>query len=205
MLTFDFHNRKDHPMKRLATLSLALCLLPAVFAQPRVPRPADDLRLTDSNGKPLSIRGYRGKVVLIEFLYTTCPHCQESARMFSKLQDELGARGLRVVGVAFNPEAERSAAVVGEFVKSNNINFPIGAAPQDTVLSYLGFSMMERFMVPQLVVIDREGVIRAQTDAASSSPLRDETYLRSFLGNLLAGSHSNSSRRWHTIRDRAAD
>ena len=180
-------------MKWLASLTLALCLSPGVFAQSRVPRPADDLRLTDSNGKPLSIRGDRGKVVLIEFLYTTCLHCQATARMFTKLQDELGPHGLRVVGVAFNPKAEHNAAVIGDFVKSGNINFPVGAAPQDTVLNYLGFSMMERFRVPQIVVIDREGVIRAQTDAASSSPLRDETYLRSFLRDLLAGSHSTSS------------
>ncbi len=181
-------------MKWLASLTLALFLSPGLFAQLRVPRPADDLRLTDSNGKPLTIRGYRGKVVLIEFLYTTCPHCQAFARTLSKLEDELGPRGLRVVGVAFNPEAEHNAAVIGEFVKSSNINFPVGAAPPDTVLNYLGFSMMERFMVPQIVVLDREGVIRAQTDAASSSPLRDEAYLRSFLRDLLAGSHPTSSR-----------
>ena len=61
----------------------------------------------------------------MQFLYTTCQHCQATARMLNGLEKELGSRGLQVVGVAFNPEAQQSS--VADFVKSNGIAFPAGA------------------------------------------------------------------------------
>jgi hypothetical protein len=47
--------------------------------------------------------------------------------------------------------------------------------------SYLGRSVMERLMVPQIVVIDRQGVIRAQSDRN----LEEEGYLRTLIEKLL--------------------
>jgi hypothetical protein len=44
---------------------------------------------------------------------------------------------------------------------------------------------MERFVVPQIVILDRNGVIRAQSEFMGSAELQDETYLRHFLGELL--------------------
>jgi cytochrome oxidase Cu insertion factor (SCO1/SenC/PrrC family) len=92
-------------MKSIASVVLSVCLSVAAFATPPVPRPASALRIVDSSGKPLQLTDYRGKVVLVQFLYTTCSHCQATARMLSKLQKELGSQGLQVLGVAFNPEA----------------------------------------------------------------------------------------------------
>ena len=45
--------------------------------------------------------------------------------------------------------------------------------------------MVERFVVPQIVIIDRGGVIRAQSDFMGTSELQDEAYLRRFIGRLL--------------------
>jgi len=51
--------------------------------------------------------------------------------------------------------------------------------------SYLGRSAMELLMVPQLVVIDRRGVIRAQSRNNGDPNLEDESYLRNLIGSLL--------------------
>lgn len=40
-------------------------------------------------------------------------------------------------------------------------------------------------MVPQIAIIDRKGVIRAQSLASGSSELQTEAYLRKYLGELL--------------------
>jgi hypothetical protein len=45
--------------------------------------------------------------------------------------------------------------------------------------------LVERFVVPQIVIVDRSGVIRAQSDFMGTSELQDETYLRRFIGGLL--------------------
>jgi hypothetical protein len=105
--------------------------------------------------------------------------------MYSKLQTELGFRGFEVLGVAFNPEVQETPEVVNTFVTSNKVGFAVGISSPEAVLSYLGVSMAERFMVPQILVIDRKGVVRAQSEVSDSAELQDETYLRSFLESLL--------------------
>jgi peroxiredoxin len=179
---------------KLMKLTLGVCLAAVAFAKPPVPRPATDFRAVDAAGKPLEVAHHPGKVVVVQFLYTTCSHCQAVARMLSKLETELGPRGLQVAGVAFNPEAQRPEALQ-EFVKNNNVTFPVGFALTDSVLNYLGISIMERFVVPEIVIIDRGGVIRAQSDALGSPELQDESYLRNFLEGLLKSQPKATSSR----------
>ncbi len=171
-------------MKWITRLTLVVCLSVAMFAQPALPRPAEDFRIVDPSGKTLTVSECRGKVLVMQFLYTTCIHCQATARMLSTLEREFGPRGLQVIGVAFNPDAQR-AGVIDDFVKANDVAFPVGAATVDAALAYLKLPVMERFVVPQIVVIDRRGMIRAQSSGQGTAELQDETYLRSLLDGLL--------------------
>ena len=172
-------------MRSLKTIVLAVCLGASVFPAPPVNRPAADFTVVDSSGKPHSVAGYRGKVVLIQFLYTTCSHCQATARMYEKLAAELSPRGFEVLGVAFNPEAQGNPAVIDEFTKANGIRFPVGPATYQTVLDYLGLSVMKRFVVPQILIVDRKGFIRAQSESSGTPALQDEAYVRSVVEGLL--------------------
>jgi hypothetical protein len=52
-------------------------------------------------------------------------------------------------------------------------------------MSYLGYSVMDRYVVPQVVVIDRKGMIRAQSGVQGDPDLQDETYMRNLLQGLL--------------------
>jgi len=167
----------------------------SLLAKPPVPRPAKEMTIETPSGKLALPRSYRGKVVLMQFLYTTCPHCQATARLNSKLQQELGPRGLQVVGIAFNEEAEAKPDVIRDFTASNNLGFPVGAASREAATAYLGVSIMERFVVPQIVILDRNGVIRAQSEFLGSAELQDETYLRQFLARLLAEPVRTAARR----------
>src|SRR5260370_29032129 len=119
-----------------------------------VPRRAPEFVIQFPNGHQLLLSSLRGKVVAIEFLHTTCPHCQHASQVFSKLYTEYGSRGFQPVGVAFNDMANM---YVDDFVKSNSVNYPVGFSPRDTVLDYLGVSAIERFVVPQIVWVDRKG------------------------------------------------
>jgi peroxiredoxin len=125
-------------------------------------------------------------VVLLQFLYTTCQHCQATSRTFTKIQNELGPRGLQVLGVAFNEEALSNADALRAYANANGVTFPICIASREAVLNYLGISFMSRFVVPQIVLIDRQGVIRAQSDALGSQELMDEAGLRPLLERLIA-------------------
>jgi hypothetical protein len=54
------------------------------------------------------------------------------------------------------------------------------------VLSYLGISELERIGVPQIVVIDRKGVIREQSTSQGGGPLGDPAHLKPLIESLLA-------------------
>jgi len=175
-------------MRYLQTISVVGIIagfVGAAFANPPALRPAPEFTCTEPSGKPLSLAAYSGKVVLVQFLYTTCPHCQVTSRTFAKLQNELGPRGLQVVGVAFNEETEKNLDLVRAYAAANGVNFPIGMALRQNVLPFLGISFMSRFAVPQVVVIDRNGVIRAQSEPLGSEELMDENRLRPLLESLL--------------------
>ncbi len=173
-------------LRRIAGYGIAaLGLAGIVFAQPPTPRPAPQLSLTEPSGKAISLASYAGKVVLVQFLYTTCPHCQAMSRNLSGLQNELGPSGLQVLGIAFNEEAEGHSNAVRDYIQANSVAFPVGVASREAVLSWLELPVMSRFVVPQVLVIDRKGVIRAQSSPLGSEELMDIARLRPMLEGLL--------------------
>ncbi len=87
-----------------------------------------------------------------------------------------------MLGVAFNDNA---SVLVPGFVQQYNVGFPVGAAERQTVLNYLGISEMVRWVVPQVVVIDRKGNIRAQSPPQGDPNLQTESYMRDLLDTLL--------------------
>ena len=101
--------------------------------------------------------------------------------------------------MAFNDEVNTpnnagNAQVTANFVSQFGVGFPVGYAPRSSVLSYLGVSDIESWVVPQIAIVDRKGVIRAQSAARGSVDLQTETYLRKYLGDLLSeGAPAKSS------------
>jgi peroxiredoxin len=172
-------------MRFLTALTGVVCLIASAVAAPPVPRLTKELTITDPSGNHLNLDSYKGKVVLVQFLYTNCIHCQATARLNSKLQNDLGSKGLQVLGAAFNEEALTEPGLIRSFISNNGVTFPVGAVSRETVLGYLGISVMTRFVVPQIVIIDRHGTIRAQSEPLGSPELQDEDHLREVLGELL--------------------
>jgi hypothetical protein len=72
--------------------------------------------------------------------------------------------------------------------------FPVGSAPPQTVLDFLGFSIMDRYSVPQVAVIDKKGMIRAQSPIGGDPNLQDPTFLRNLINNLLAEGATTSGK-----------
>jgi thiol-disulfide isomerase/thioredoxin len=137
-------------------------------ADTNTPRKAPELAFTVPGQGQKLLSQYRGKVVSVEFIFTTCPHCQAASRVMTKFQQEFGSRGFQAIDVAINDNAD---LLVDNFVKDYQVGFPVGWTPRDQMLTFMGFSLAERFVVPQLVLIDRKGFVRYQTPA-----LADEAY-----------------------------
>jgi len=162
----------------------------ALQAASPVPRPSKEFTIILPSGQQKLLSSYRGKVVMMACMFTTCPHCQALSKIITKLQGELGSRGFQAVGVAFNDEVNTAnptanAKVTQNFISEFGVGFTMGYAPRPSVMSYLGLSDIERWVVPQVAIIDRKGVVRAQSAAGGTVDLQTETYLRKYLGELL--------------------
>ncbi len=177
-------------MRIPATIAAFLALGVSALAIPPVPRKAPEFTIVEPSGKQTLLSSYKGKVVCVEFLYTTCPHCQAASQVFSKMQRALGPRGVQFIGIAFNDNA---AVLTDPFVKQFNVAYPVGYSNVDTVLSYLGVSVMDRWVVPQIVVIDRKGMIRAQSPTTGDEKLQNEYSLRPLIEGLLKEATPTSS------------
>lgn len=199
---------------RIATVSTllvsSLVSSLALQAAAPVPRPSKEFTITLPSGTQTLLSSYRGKVVMMACMFTTCPHCQALSKIITKLQGELGSRGFQAVGVAFNdevntPNSAANAQVTAKFINEFGVNFPMGYASRPSVMSYLSLSDVERWVVPQVVIIDRKGVIRAQSAAQGTVELQTETYLRKYLGELLDEGGAKSSTPAKTPAKKAAD
>ena len=173
-------------MRLLTPFALLAALGVGAFAaSPVLPRPAKELEVVEPGGKHDLLTSYRGKVVVVQFLYTTCPHCQKYSQLLTKIQADYGPKGFQALGAAFN---EADNAMVSNYILQNKVGFPVGPVGRDTVLSFLNLSIIERFVVPQIVLIDKKGQIREQTEANPTAPmpLQDETHLRASIEKLLS-------------------
>jgi thiol-disulfide isomerase/thioredoxin len=158
-----------------------------------VPRKAPELAFNLPGEGQKLLSQYRGKVVALEFILTTCPHCQAASKEMTKYQEEFGKRGLQVIDLAINaleglggpPEAEE---MVTRFKTNYLVGFPVGYVPRVQMMNFMGFSPADRMVVPQLVLIDRKGIIHYQTPAISGpgwDAVMKEPFLRQHLEELL--------------------
>jgi protein SCO1/2 len=81
---------------------------------PVKPAPAPDFTLDDQFGKPVSISDYRGKAVLLTFLYVQCPDvCPLITAALKTTTDKLGAdaKKVQVIAVSVDPVGDTPKAV----------------------------------------------------------------------------------------------
>jgi len=171
-------------MQKLASFAIVLTLAGSALATTLVPRKSPEFTIVEPSGKQTLLSSFKGKVVVIEFLFIQSPHCQRVAQMLNRLHSQLGPRGFQPVGIAFGPDA--SGPMVTYLVQYLKLTYPVGYTNSDNVDSYLGRTGNEIFNIPQVVVIDRAGMIHAQSGGKGGDPkLENEDSLRNLLDNLL--------------------
>lgn len=165
-------------MKLVAGLLAALMAFAA-----QVPRKAPELAVQMPGNQQWLLSQHRGKVVCIQFLLTTCPHCQHASQLINKLVAEYGSKGFTAVGIAFNDMAQM---LVPDYKKNFSPIVPVGWATRDTVTSFLQHDPNLRLSVPQIVFVDRKGMIRYQSLPENDNVAATEANLRKWITTLLA-------------------
>lgn len=124
----------------------------AVVQPAKERKPAPEFALEDSSGKTISLKDYRGKVVLLDFWATWCHGCQEEIPWFSEFERKYAEKGLAVVGVSLDEDGWKA---VKPFIKSERIPYRIILGNEATAKKY-GIEGM-----PDTFLIDRQGRIAA--------------------------------------------
>jgi peroxiredoxin len=169
-----------------ALLGLALLALELAVSAP-LPRTSPDFKIIPPGGNAALLSSFKGKVVVMEFLFVKSQHCLRVAQTLNTLQAELGSRGFQSIAIAF--DAPNAAATGGDMLSQMidylRLTYPVGYATRADVDSYLGRSGNEILSIPQMVVIDRTGTIRAATGGQTNSTLENADSLRLLLEELL--------------------
>lgn len=163
-----------------ARIGLLFVLITAASAQPALPRPAPEFQVREPSGRTTMLSSYRGHVVVLAFVVTACPHCQALSTELQKLAEEFGPRGFRVAEAAFDEGGD-----VAGFVKKLSLTYPVGQCSREQMRGFLQMSWNGRIGTPQVVVIDRTGMIRAQSAPGGSPLLQQADVLRGLISSLL--------------------
>jgi thiol-disulfide isomerase/thioredoxin len=118
-----------------------------------------DFTLTDLNGRPFALSDLRGKLVLIDFWGTWCPHCIRAMPNFIDLQRRYGSQGLEIIGIAYEDDKltlQQKIDKVNFVAQRQGVNYKIllGAGDNCPVLAKLD---VQKF--PTLILVDDMGRI----------------------------------------------
>lgn len=117
---------------------------------------APDFSLITLNGKEVTLKQFKDKVVILNFWASWCSPCRYEIPDFIKMYDKHKKEGLEIVGIALN---SGNAAQIQSFVKNISINYTILTGDEkylrDLTIKYGGIRG-----IPTTFLIDKKGIIR---------------------------------------------
>lgn len=142
-------------------ISLLLCAA-AVFAGEQTGRRAPGWALPDSNFKFVELEDFRGKVIVLEFMQTSCEHCATFAPVLEQVQKKYAGR-VQVISVANAGQDDK--AKVERFAAGHKLSYPILLDQGQMEVSYVRKIQVSN---PTVFLLDQNLVIR---DDFSYGPL----------------------------------
>ncbi len=166
----------------LRKILLAFLLAAAVYAQAPHGRPLALTAIPTPDGKKLTLSQYRGKVMVIAVISTTCGDCIQSIAMLSKVQKDLGPQGFQALAAAGDENAQY---LVGPFTQRYKPGFPVGYLTKDEIIKLAAVPKEKRPVAPILLFVDKKGVVRFQYYGDDPFFKTPDGSTRSIVGGLL--------------------
>ena len=140
---------------------------------------APEFSLRDAGGAPLSLSGYRGGLVLLNFWATWCGPCRDEMPSMENLSRNFGGQGFTVLAV----NQKESAAQVTSYMRKNGLNLP---APLDS--DGRVSAAYRVYGIPASYLIDATGNVIGRQSGARDWATRDVVEaIRTLIGDSVAG------------------
>ena len=177
----NWEYRKQAAEKRLASVAKGeLVADPTAGAlkynSPFVGKPAPDFTLQTLNGDKVSLGGYKGKAVLVNFWATWCTPCKIETPWLVELRNKYASQGFEVIGVSTEGEDlkpgdkagwAKQKAAIAKFINEEKMPYPVLINGDSLSQEYGGLDAM-----PTSFFVDRKGtVIAAEMGLTSESDI----------------------------------
>jgi peroxiredoxin len=112
------------------------------------------------------LQDFRGKVLIIEIMSTSCPHCMLTSTTLEKVRDKYGDK-VGILSVVLPPDNNDT---VSKYMQTNKVTVPIVADMGQMTISYINAKPGQGHVeVPHLFLIDKQGMIRNDFEYNDSS------------------------------------
>ncbi|MGH7386139.1 MAG: peroxiredoxin family protein [Candidatus Rokuibacteriota bacterium] len=114
---------------------------------------APDFTVPGLASSAVRLRDFKGQVILLNFWATWCPPCRKEMPSMERAYRRFKARGFTILALSIDRRGEE---VVGPFVKSFGLTFPVGLDANMAVATEYRMAA-----VPTSILIDQNGRITA--------------------------------------------
>lgn len=115
--------------------------------------PAPPYEAVNLAGEPVSLASLRGEVVILNVWATWCAPCRQEIPYLATLQAADGPKGLRVVGVSVDREADHGK--VADLAPKLGISYTVWLDPNERI-----GGLLRSPAVPATMLVDRAGIVR---------------------------------------------
>lgn len=150
---FKFRTRRGGRFILVAGLliSLSLGTYSASAGRQAAGKSVPNLELPTLQGKSISLKSLRGKVVFLNFWASWCPSCRMEMPTLEKIHKRFNDRDLAVVAVSIDAGGKKS---VLPLLKKLGLTFPVPIDPNQKVMDRYGVTL-----IPTAFIIGRNGEI----------------------------------------------
>src|SRR5437773_1432377 len=100
---------------------IGILLCAAAIAPAQASKRAPGFCLSDSTGQWRDLADYRGKVVIVEFMQTTCPHCASFTTLLAGLGSKYGDK-LQILSIALPNDTPQT---IMQYVNGHKQTWPL--------------------------------------------------------------------------------
>ena len=119
-------------------------------------RRAPGFSLVDSNFVQHDTQDYRGKILLVDIMQTTCPHCGTFSNILQEVANKYGGK-VAVLAIVNPPD---NTATVKQYIAQHKLTYPLLFDCGQVAASYMKATPQNTgFGVPHLFIIDAQGMI----------------------------------------------